>query len=423
MRELVRKRPNRDGLRRPKWRWIVLAVLSVASGGALVVSSFAQPAPQPLPALPPVPSPRPYTLPLENLPAPVPLDDVAWRGGVPSRRGVRCDGVYCDEGASWDSAGPIPWQAFAQGEYIGPHRPRHVKQYRLRVDDLLDLVYRRTREETSIPYKFNVGDRISIDSLTEKDLKREQLVLSDGTITLHLIGRVRVTGFTADVLRQTLERRYKKFYKRPSITVTPLDVDTKLQSILDTVDARAGFGGQSREARVAPDGTIALPAIGSVSAQGLTLDELQRELGQRYAELVEGIEVTPILVARAPRFVYVLGEVATPGRFALEGPTTVMQALALAGSWNVGAHLKQVVVFRRDENWQLQATMIDIRDALYARQPCPADEIWLRDSDIIVVPKHPILVADEFIELVFTRGLYGVLPNDRLFGFRRLSAL
>ncbi|MCH8923584.1 MAG: polysaccharide biosynthesis/export family protein [Planctomycetes bacterium] len=398
-------------------RWLVLAVLSATSGSALVVSSFAQPAPRPLPAVPPVPSPRPESTYREQLPAGMLSVDVH------SRRGVQCGDVSCGEGVSWDSAGPIPWQAFAQGEYIGPHRPRHVEQYRLRVDDLLDLVYRQTREETSVPYKFNVGDRIGIDSLTEKDLRREQIVLSDGTITLHLIGRVRVTGFTADMLRKTLEKRYKKFYKRPSITVTPLTVNTKLQSILDTVDSRAGVGGLARRARVAPDGTIALPALGSVPAQGLTLDELKRELDQRYAEIVEGIEVTPILEARAPRFIYVLGEVATPGRFALEGPTTVMQALALAGSWNVGAHLKQVVVFRRDKNWQLQATMIDIRGALYGKQPCPADEIWLRDSDIVVVPKHPILVADEFIELVFTRGIYGVLPNDALFGFRRLSSL
>jgi hypothetical protein len=38
-----------------------------------------------------------------------------------------------------------------------------------------------------------------------------------------------------------------------------------------------------------------------------------------------------------------------------------MQAIAMAGSWNVGAHLSHVVVFRRDENWQLMATRVNIR--------------------------------------------------------------
>jgi polysaccharide export outer membrane protein len=56
------------------------------------------------------------------------------------------------------------------------------------------------------------------------------------------------------------------------------------------------------------------------------------------------------------------------------------------------------------------ATKLDVFGALYGKTPCPADEIWLRDSDIVVVPKRSILVADDFIELVFTRGIYGVIP-------------
>ena len=113
---------------------------------------------------------------------------------------------------------------------------------------------------------------------------------------------------------------------------------------------------------------------------------------------------------RAPRYVYVLGEVKNPGRFELTGPTTAMQALSMAGSWNVGANLRQIVVFRRGDDWRLLATMIDLDGALYGRTPCPPGEIWLYDSDVVIVPKSAILQADDFINLVFTRGIYGVLP-------------
>ena len=118
-----------------------------------------------------------------------------------------------------------------------------------------------------------------------------------------------------------------------------------------------------------------------------------------------------MLFERAPRYVFVLGEVRTPGRYTLEGPTTLMQAVALAGSWKVGAYLKEVVVFRRDENWQLMATKLNIYGAVFGKRPCPTDEIWLRDSDIVLVPKSPILASDDLIELVFTRGIYGILPT------------
>ena len=117
-----------------------------------------------------------------------------------------------------------------------------------------------------------------------------------------------------------------------------------------------------------------------------------------------------MLAQRAPRNIYVVGEVTQPGRVELVGPTTVMQAIALAQGWNNGANLRNVIVFRRAEDWRLLATKIDIQGALYGRRPAPADEIWLRDSDIVLVPKSPIRVIDDAIELLFTNGLYAAAP-------------
>jgi polysaccharide export outer membrane protein len=87
-----------------------------------------------------------------------------------------------------------------------------------------------------------------------------------------------------------------------------------------------------------------------------------------------------------------------------------MQAIALAGGWVNGGNLRQVVVFRRAEDWRLLATRLDIRGALYGERPAPADEIWLRDSDVVVVPKMPIRRADDLIELYLTRGVYSAFP-------------
>ncbi len=337
--------------------------------------------------------------------------------------GVDC--AWCDHcrRGGWELARAIAWQAYAQGEYVGHERLAHVPQYRLRVDDELDMIYRVTREETSQPYQLNVGDEIRVESIIDPSLNRDLIILSDGTITLRLLGQVRATGRTVGQLTEILEELYKKYYRVPAITVTPLKVNTKLEDLRATVDRRAGVGGQSQLVRVTPEGTISLPAIGSVPAQGLSLEELQEEINERYRQEIEGIEVIPVLVRRAPRYVYVLGEVGTPGRFELTGPTTVLQALSMAGSWNVGANLRQIVVFRRGDDWRLMATMVDLQAALHGNQPCPAGEIWLSDSDVIIVPKSRILVADDFIDLVFTRGIYGVFPLSSVINFSKLSSL
>jgi len=336
-----------------------------------------------------------------------------------------CNG--CGSGWSgcggWECARAMAWRAYAQGEYVGHARTAHVGEYRLRVDDALDLVYLITREETSTPYQLNVGDEIRVESFTDEELNRELLIQPDGMITLRLLSQVRAAGRTVEQLRDTLEELYTEYYPVPAITVTPLKVNTKLEDLRSAVDSRYGSGGQNRSAVITPEGTIALPVIGSVQAQGLTLPELQQELNECYREEIEGIEVTPVLMARAPRFVYVLGEVATPGRFELTGPTTVLQALSMAGSWNVGGNLRQIVIFRRGEDWRLMATMVDLEAALHGKQPCPAGEIWLSDSDVVIVPKGRILRADDFISLVFTRGIYGVFPVTGSVNFARMSSL
>ena len=337
-------------------------------------------------------------------------------------RGVDCSTCRCSR-RGWEALRAIQWQAYAQGEYVGHARLAHVPEYRLRVDDRLDMIYRITRDVMPTPYKLNVGDRIQVESFTDPEINRELLIQPDGTITLRLLGQVRATGLSADQLRLSLDEKYKKYYKIPAITVTPLKVNTKLDDMRATVDRREGIGGQSQFVRVTPAGAISLPGIGMIHAQCLTLPELQVELNEAYRQVVEGLQVVPILVERAPRYVFVLGEVNNPGRFELTGPTTAIQSISMAGSWKVGANLRQIVVFRRGDDWRLLATMIDLQAALLGNQPCPRGEIWIDDSDIIIVPKSPILVTDDWINLVFTRGLYGVFPLNSTINFTKLSSL
>jgi len=186
-----------------------------------------------------------------------------------------------------------------------------------------------------------------------------------------------------------------------------------LRHAQEPVDSRAGtLGGLQIQVTVTPAGDIQLPGVASVFVQGLTLAEAKQEIDARYNADIPGVQVTLVLVQRAKRFVYVLGEVGQSGRFELEGPTTVIQAIAMAGHWTPGANTRQVVVFRRGPDWRLMATMLDLRGALYAKRPVPVDDIWLNDSDIVLVPKTPIQQVDEVIDQYITRGVYSLLPRE-----------
>lgn len=344
-------------------------------------------------------------------------------GCNPPINGVDCRmGNGCGE-PHWNAWGPIPWQAFAQGEYVGPARLSHVPEYHLRVDDEIEFIYRLTREELSHKYLLEVGDQIRIESIIDPTLNRDVIIQPDGTVDLLLIGEVRVVNQPVQEIRAEINKRYKKYYKVTDINITRLKTQTRLEDLRAAVDSRFFSGGQGKKVKVTPEGTISLPSIGVVPAQGLSLDEIKQEVDERYRQVVDGLEVTPILAQRAPRFIYVVGEVRNPGRFEVPQPTTAMQAIALAGGWNNGGNLRQVVVFRRAEDWRLLATKLDIRGGLYGTRPAPSDEIWLRDSDVVVVPKMPIQRVDDALELVFSRGIYRAVPISIGYQFATGSTL
>lgn len=324
--------------------------------------------------------------------------------------GIDCaNGNGCGE-VHWNQWGQIPWQAFGQGEYIGPARTPHLPEYRVRVDDELEFVYVYARDISSRPYQLQVGDTIRIESLIDVNINRELVVQPDGSVYLLLLGPVNVAGKTIPDLTAELKDRYKKYYKVTDVNLTPIKTNTKAEDIRAAVDSRFFSGGQGRRVKVNPEGSVSLPEVGQIYVQGLTLDEIRREVNERYGAVVTGFSITPNLALRAPHFVYVVGEVKNPGRFTMDAPTTVMQSIALAGGWNNGGNLRQVVVFRRAEDWRLMATLVDIRGALYGKRPNPSDEIFLRDSDIVVIPKSSLQATDDLAELLFTRGLYRIIP-------------
>ncbi len=329
-------------------------------------------------------------------------------------RGVDCQ-MHCGAEASWSDMRPMDFNSYGPGGYAGPARLAHLSEYRLRGGDRLQVVFLITRRQYGGAYRLEVGDEVLIESVSDADLTRGTLenglqVQPDGSITVRLIGQVHAAGLTVDALRKQLETLYSELYEEPSIDVTPVRTNRLAQDIRDAVGGQAGFNGQVIDLLVAPDGKVRFPGLGEVCVQGFTLTEMKAEVNLRYSRSVVGLEIEPILTEQAPHFVHVLGEVAAPARVELTAPTTVLGAIAAAGGSLPGSNLRQVVIFRRAEDWRLISTMLDLQGAVYGKRPTPSDEIWLRDGDVVIVPAKPIVRFNWFVRQVFTEGIYGVVP-------------
>lgn len=102
----------------------------------------------------------------------------------------------------------------------------------------------------------------------------------------------------------------------------------------------------SRAATVRPDGWISFPLLDDVQAAGLTPTELQKTLTGRLQKFVSSPIVT-VVVSRVGSFkVSILGRVQQAGRYDLQGPTTVLDMLALAGGADDYADTDNMVLLR-----------------------------------------------------------------------------
>lgn len=156
----------------------------------------------------------------------------------------------------------------------------------------------------------------------------------------------------------------------------------------------------NRQALIRPDGKISMPLAGTITAAGLTPEQLQGAIRKGLSrDFVGTPTVTVALVGVAPETptgpdepeippsVYVVGQVANPGRIAMDAPMTLLQALAISGGPGVFAATSRI---------QLRRT-VDGADTLmlfdYAQiedgtgLPAPVE---LVDGDVIVVPERDL---------------------------------
>ena len=137
----------------------------------------------------------------------------------------------------------------------------------------------------------------------------------------------------------------------------------------------------SQSLQVRPDGKITLPLIGDINAAGLTSIELRDQIAGALKEYVTNPVVTVIVVETVPPVVYVMGEVTTPGSVPLNGPMTVLQALAMAGGFRDFANTKDIRVLRRTPRG-IQTIAFNYKVAVKG----DGNPVMLQPGDTVIVP-------------------------------------
>ncbi|MGD8375197.1 MAG: polysaccharide biosynthesis/export family protein [Acidobacteriota bacterium] len=143
--------------------------------------------------------------------------------------------------------------------------------------------------------------------------------------------------------------------------------------------------------RVSERGTITLPLLGEIPAQGLTVGELKARIESLLEErYLKNPQVSIFIDQHGSRKVAVLGEVAKPGMYQLLGTRTLLQVLSEAGGLtdDVG---EEIYLLRDRGTGGPTRTTIRIEDLLSSADP--ALNLTVLPGDTITVPE------DEWIHI------------------------
>lgn len=302
-------------------------------------------------------------------------------------------------------AGP-PEIAITEDTLYAQAMPQVEYEYELGPGDVIEIIYHYTPKPDTDQYYLSVGDELKVEFAYHPDFDRKLTIAPDGNITMPRKGAIHVLGLTPSQLQEKLTTLYSDQFKDPIITITMIQYNRAIDHLKKAITTAPR--GQSKLTAVRPDGYISFPMIEDIMAKGKTLPELRKDASVEYTKLIDNLTVSCILKVMKANLVYVMGEVAKPDYYLMDGPHTVTQILARAGNVLNTGEKSSILVISRDKNRRPYARLVDLK-SIFATGNISQDLI-LNQYDVVYVPKSKIARRNLFVQ----QYINGLIPNNLL---------
>jgi polysaccharide export outer membrane protein len=164
-----------------------------------------------------------------------------------------------------------------------------------------------------------------------------------------------------------------------------------------------------RTVRVNAAGSVSLPLIGAVVVAGLTAQQAETHIAERYSEkYLQNPQVSVFIKEFTTERITVDGAVVKPGIYPLTGQITLLRALALAGGFGSIADSNEVKLFRVNEKGERQVATFDVDQIRAGKSEDPA----IKGDDLIVVQRDAnrrMLKDSIFRDLLDTINPFSIL--------------
>ena len=255
------------------------------------------------------------------------------------------------------------------------------RDYLISPGDELEIIY-HVNVELQDQYRLAIGDQIRVEFFSYPQLDRTLDVRPDGKITIPYEGDVSAIGLTPMELAERINKRYGSFLREPRCTVTLIRFGQRIRELKDSI--KTATRGQSRLVLVGPDGRATAPLLRPQLVAGKTIDQVEHEINAAYQKLIPGMYTSTTLLSAKGNNIYVFGAVTRPGYYELKGPTTALQAIAIAGGFAPTAQSDSTLLITRDEENRAVGRIIDHAEILTHGNI--GNDVLLRQSDVVFVP-------------------------------------
>jgi polysaccharide biosynthesis/export protein len=141
--------------------------------------------------------------------------------------------------------------------------------------------------------------------------------------------------------------------------------------------------------QVRPDGRISVELIGDVQVAGRTTDEVAAEIAEKMVQYRQSPSVSVSVEAPASTTVSVMGEVKSPGSFALDRDVRLSESVALAGGQTELSATSRVRIVRREAS----GTVLYLANLDRIKAGDGSTDMMLSKGDLVVVPAAYTVVA------------------------------
>lgn len=136
----------------------------------------------------------------------------------------------------------------------------------------------------------------------------------------------------------------------------------------------------SGEVAVREDGRFSNPLVNDIPAEGLTLDQVAKEVADRIKEFIPSATVNVTLIQASPIVYYLSGSFMKAGEYRTDKKVTLLQAIATGGGFAPFADESSIMLIRKSMGGEKRYEF-DYGQVVQGREPNPE----LRSGDIISI--------------------------------------